>query len=137
MSPETALQNIETALGQHLLTMPACPPVVWDDQDVLPERPYVRFAHVPVQVMDDTLAGTEPRWQGQVLLTVTTPKGKLAQDARRIAGKLCLHFPKTLRLPVPDGIVLIHRPPEPRSGFPDGSDWRLPVVIHYKTENQS
>ena len=128
------LEEIEEAAGRHLLGMDLCPPIAWPDQDFDGPRPFIEFRHIPATVTDATLAGERPTWRGQFLLTVMAERAGLAKEARSIAGRVMARFPHTLRLPAPSGVVLIRKPPEARSGFPDGSDWRLPVVIDYQTE---
>ena len=128
------LAEIEDAVGQHLAAMPQCPPIAWPDQSIEAPRPVIEFRHIPASVTDETLAGERAIWRGQFLLTVMTRRGGLAKDARAIAANIAARFPQALRLSAGDGVVLIRKPAEPRAGFPDGSDWRLPVVIDYQTE---
>lgn len=130
-----SLFEIENALGQHLAATPDIPAIAWPDGYLDAIRPLLIFQHNPFGVSDNTLDSTFPEWRGQVLITVLTDRNDMARQSRQLADTVMGRYPKGLRLNAGAGFsVLVTKPPEPRTGFPDGSDWRLPIVIDYMTE---
>lgn len=128
--------QIETALGLHLRAMPGGLPIAWANDDREHPRPFLMAQRVPVERIDDTLAGDGAREEGFLMVTVVTGKDQFTTQANEIAAQIMAWFPKGLRLTVPlAGRVLIDSPPTALTGFNDGPDWRQPVRVTYQTES--
>lgn len=128
------LNEIETALGQRLATMAACPPIVWPNRKADPARPYLSVQHVPVGRQNIALAGGAVRITGFVVVTVVTEIDGFTTEANTIAQAVIDRFPAGLRIPAGRGHVVIRQEPEPITPFRDGDDWRQPVRIPYGAE---
>jgi hypothetical protein len=129
------LDEIETALGQRLATMTACPPIAWPNKDVNPARPFLFVQHVPTPRAARQLQGSGYIGGGALMVTIVTARDKFATQANTIAQSVIDRFPQGLRLSAGNGTVLIHKPAEPMPAFQDGPDWRQPVRIAYRLEN--
>jgi hypothetical protein len=128
------LNDIETAVGQHLSAITDVPDIAWPNDDFTPSGPYIEFRHAPNDSIDDTISGGFEYQTGLFLLTVVTKKNDFTTDANTLASKVKAQFPYGLRLSAGDGTVLINRPTSPGTPFPDGAYWRQPLRISYITE---
>ena len=130
------LDQIETALGQHLEAMPDCPPIAWANMDAPNATPYLEVRHAPNTRDTPVIDGTGfPVQTGIFLVTVVAARGAFTRPANTLAQAIADRFRKTLRLPTAGGSVVISRESEPAPGFTDGTHWRQPVRVHYTTES--
>jgi len=127
--------DIETAVGQRLQSMPGCPPIAWPNQDYNPNGTYIEFRHSPNQRIDPVLGGGGAPYQtGIFLLTVVVRAGGFATAANTLAQQIADRFPKALRLPAGGGNVVISAAASLATPFQDGAYWRQPVRVFYTTE---
>ena len=127
--------QLETALGQHLEDMPACPPIAWPNKGAPGAVPYLELRNSPNTRTNPVLSGGGHNvLAGIFLVTVVAPRGAFTGPANAIAQAVADRFPKALRLPAGTGNVVITGPSEPVPGFTDGTHWRVPVRIRYTTE---
>lgn len=128
------LNEIETAMGQHLEGMDDCPPIAWPNKDFTPSGDYLEFRHAPNERRDDVISGGYAYQIGIALITVVTAKDAFSTTANGLAQDIMDRFPKALRLSAGTGNVVIYSPANPGSGFVDGVNWRQPITIQYLTE---
>jgi len=107
----------------------------------LPDRPYLGVGFEVAARSGGTLKGNEvTREVGRMIVQVVTERaGEMAAGAPQgedaaydHADSVAALFPEGLRLSITGGQVVVTAPPEIRGGFPDESDWRVPVVIRYQ-----
>ncbi|MFO8071509.1 MAG: phage tail terminator-like protein [Polyangia bacterium] len=129
------LDDLETALGQHLTGMTNCPPIVWMNKDAEPSLPYLRFRHDPVSRIAPTLAkDIAPDQVGLVIVTIVTQSDTFTTEANVLAEQVADRFPEGLRLAAGSGNILIDRS-EPVAGLlDDRNNWTVPVRIRYRTD---
>lgn len=133
------LDEIETAVGQHLAGLDDVPTIVWPNlrkggEDNPPTRPYLEFRHSPGVAEDITITGDSPvRHRGIFLISVVTDLGQTTGAANGLAQLILGGFPKGLRLTAGDGFVLIENTPNASAGFRDGVNWRMPITVRYRT----
>lgn len=129
------LNEIETALGQHLAGMANCPPIAWGNRSADPALPYLRTLHQPVTRIQPTVDCSVPEDKAGIwLVTVVAKSDKFTTEANDIAEAVAQHFKAGTRLGAGSGNVLIDRA-EPVAGFHDeANNWAVPVRINYKTE---
>lgn len=111
-------------------------PIAWPNQDVAAPAPQPRI-ELMVDPNTDTsapLGGGLVRSEGFIRAlcivrkgTSTTAVNEKAQDVREL-------FPKALRLPITGGYVTITNVANAQKGFPDGSEWVVPVIVPYRAE---
>ena len=132
------LNDIETALGQHLEGMANCPPIAWGNKtpkdDPMP-LPYLRTLHQPVTRIQPTVDCSVPEDKtGIWLVTVIAKSDKSTTQANDLAEAVAQRFRAGTRLGAGSGNVLIDRA-EPVAGFHDeANNWSVPVRINYQTE---
>lgn len=138
------LNEIETALGQHLEGMTNCPPIAWGNKTPpwdMPgasgpkPKPHLRTLHQPVTRIDPTPDGSIPEDKtGIWLVTVVAESDMFTTEANTIAEAVAQRFRAGTRLDAGSGNVLIDRG-EPVPGFhDDANNWVAPVRINYQTE---
>ena len=127
-------QDISDALGQALVYGMPLYTVVLENRDSVPAKPYIAAEIVRVSTTDDTLRGGFKISRGYMQATVVIEAGNLANEALHIADHIAEAFPYGTRTNIPDGTILITKPPAIAQGFRDGPDWRLPVRIDYEAE---
>lgn len=129
------LNEIETALGQHLAGMADCPPIAWGNKSADNALPYLRTLHQPVTRIDPTPDCSIPEDKtGIWLVTVVTESDMFTTEANTIAEAVAQRFRAGTRLDAGSGKVLIDRG-EPVAGFHDeANNWAVPVRINYQTE---
>lgn len=127
-------EDISDALGQALVAGMPQYTVVVENRDSVPAKPYIAFEIVRVSTTDDTLRGGFKISRGFMQATVVAEAGEFANPSLRIADLIAAGFPYGTRLTIPDGTVLITKPPAVGQGFRDGPDWRTPVRVDYEAE---
>jgi hypothetical protein len=129
------LDEIETALGQHLAAMPNCPPIAWGNKSADHPKPYIRTLHSPVSRIDATIDCSLPEDKiGLWMVTVVSESDQFTTQANTIAEAIAQHFRQGKRLAAGSGNVLIDRA-EPVAGFhDDANDWNVPVRMRYRSE---
>jgi hypothetical protein len=126
--------EIDAAIKAHALTVAGAIPVSWPNKDFTPGAEYIEIRHQPVQRIDTTGTGDNSQQDGLVLFNCTIRAGNGETRALQIADVIRAGFPKALRLAAGSGNVVITKPADPRSGFTDGSYYRMPVLVGYTTE---
>ena len=129
------LNEIETALGQHLEGMSNCPPIAWGSKSADHALPYLRTLHSPVTRIQPTVDCSVPEDKtGIWLVTVVAESDMFTTEANTIAEAVAQRFKAGTRLDAGSGKVLIDRA-QPVDGFHDeANNWAVPVRINYKTE---
>lgn len=129
------LDEIETALGQHLEAMIDCPPIAWGNKDADHAMPYLRVLNQPVSRVDPTPDGSIPEDKtGILLVTVVTESDTFTTEANTLAEAIAQRFRAGTRIAAGTGNVLIDRA-EPVAGFLDAANnWAMPVRMNYRTE---
>lgn len=129
------LNDVETAIGQHLEAMTGAPTIAWPNKSFTPSGLYLEFRHAPNTIVDNTISGGFDYMQGIALVTVVSDANGFSTAANTLAQLVKDRFPKALRLPAGTGFVLINEPTSFGTPFQDGAYWRQPVRISYITEN--
>lgn len=129
--------TIEQALGMQLVGMSPSYPVAWPNKDYDPKAsgavPYLEFRHVPASVTDESIDASMHVQTGLALITVVVSRDGFSTDANDIAQAVADMFPMGLRIDAGSGVVMITKPAEPVAGFVDGTYWRQPVRVNYRT----
>lgn len=103
----------------------------WPNLNASGIKPYAEVTFVRVTRFDRTTGDGQTVSQGQLIVTLVTREGVGTTEANAAAQALASLFPKTLRIPAADGVIVITKPPDIREGFPDAGDWRTPVIVDY------
>lgn len=129
------LDEIETALGQHLAGMANCPPIAWGNKTADHALPYLRTLHSPVSRVQPTTDCSIPEDKtGLWLVTIVAESDMFTTEANTIAENVAQRFKEGTRISAGDGNLLIDRS-EPVAGFHDeANNWAVPVRIRYKNE---
>lgn len=120
--------EITNALGQRLLALPDCPPVVWPNKnpDPLPERPYLVVQVASRRHADPTLNGTSGSWTGTLTINVVWEKNDYSTQADDLAESIRQRFKKATNA---NGIRV--RSSEALAGYTTVTDYRVPVTIDW------
>ena len=102
----------------------------------LPSRPYLAVSFGAQGRQNFDMAGS-PLEEGLMNVTVVTELGIGDAPANTLANAISDLFPAALRLTTPDAEITIMRPADIQSGFRDGVDWRLPILIYYRAVSKS
>jgi len=125
--------DIASAIGQRLADAPAIAPIVWENKDANPPRPYLRFELVRVDRRSLTIAAGNPVSRGYAVITVVTAVDQFSRPAEVLADLVAARFPFGLRLSITGGgTLVVISPASVLQGFRDGPDWRLPVRVDYE-----
>lgn len=129
------IDEIETALGQHLLGMAFCLPIAWGNKSSDHPKPYFRTLHQPVTRIQPTIDCVVPENKtGIWLVTVIAESDMFTSQANEQAERVAQRFKAGTRLDAASGKVLIDRA-EPVAGFhDDANNWAVPVRMTYRTE---
>lgn len=127
-------EDISDALGQRLVYTLPTTTVIFENRDGVPAKPYIATEVVRVSTTDDTLRGGFKISRGYLQATVVIEAGTFANPALRLAQEVSAAFPYGDRIAIPNGTILITKPPAVGQGFRDGPDWRVPVRIDYEAE---
>lgn len=124
MTPSQVLN----ALGQHLLTMVDCPPVIWPNKKPvnLPDLPYVVVQMTAPKTFDPTLNGSSETSLGRAVFVLVHDLNAYSTQADALAYAIKSHFKKgrlTDDLTIKMSQVL--------GGYPTASDWRVPVAVDW------
>jgi len=124
MTPSQVLN----ALGQHLMTLTNCPPVVWPNKQpaTLPARPYLVVQRAARRTFDPTIDGSSETSTGRAVIVVVHDLNAYSTQADDLAALVKGHFPKgalTSDLTISLSHVL--------DGYPTDTDWRVPVAIDW------
>lgn len=130
MKRDAIANALKARLNDAALSAPEQWPNLWDDDD-LPPKPYlvVSFGGQGRNNLD--VAGA-PVETGLMNVTVVVEPGGGETAANTFANQISDEFPAALRVTTDDALVQITRPADIQSGFRDGADWRLPVLIYYR-----
>ena len=127
-------EDIANGLGQRLVYVLPQWTVIFENRDTIPAKPYVAAEIVRVSTTDDTLRGGFKISRGFLQATVVIEAGGFDREALHIADHIAAGMPYGTRITIPDGTILITKPPAIGQGFRDGPDWRVPVRIDYEAE---
>jgi hypothetical protein len=124
--------DIELALFAEIEGAAFTLPIWFPNQDAPGEKPYIVVQIVRVNRRDDTLNGENTISLGRVIGTIVTPTGKGSKEATRHADAFAELFPMGKAIPVTGGQIVFTKPADIQEGFPDGADWRVPVIAQYE-----
>lgn len=130
--------DINNALNQRLTEEPNLPTGTWpgvEPQHAV-ERPYFEVSFPTASRRSLSLKGTLIRETGSMAVILVTKYGTGEEEANLLADLLVDHFPVGYRMNIPNGLVTIDQPVEPRGGYRDDSDWKVPVMIPYTALKQ-
>lgn len=127
--------DILVALSTHLLTLSDVLPLAFENRKLPNTRPYMIEENMPLPTIGFGLANTGTKsLSGQYKITIVWDTNKYSHKAQAEGDRIIEHFPRGLRLDLQGGgTVLVSQEPYPIKAYPDGSDWRLPIVVPYKT----
>lgn len=125
--------EILSALGQRLAGMTDCPQIVWDNRTTVPTAlPYLTASVVRGVTTDRGLNGGAEASDGTFVVVVVAEKNKFTTAADILAAAIKARFPMGTR--VAAGLT-ITGPGHVSTGYPTDTDWRVPVIIPWKTVN--
>lgn len=125
--------EIETALLGRIGANPVMGyAYAWPNQDAPGTKPYISVQIVRIVRRDPALAGGALISQGRVVATVVTALNKGTSAANAAAEAVAALFPKALKIAAGTGVITITKPADIREGFPEGGDWRTPVIVDYE-----
>jgi hypothetical protein len=131
-------KNLRNALKARLLAGSVGPTKVWPNVNPTsdpPAKPYMVIATGGVDREGALLIGNQAvKETGLFTVLIVTEQGEGEDAALDYADAVAALFPQGLRISFTGGEITILTPPAIRAGFPDGSDWRTPVVIRYRAE---
>lgn len=102
-----------------------------------PVRPYGEVTWISAdrrvtETDDETLKGNEiDREVGQFSVVVVTEQGAGEDAALDYADAIAAIFYAGRSISFTGGVARITKRPDIRPGFPDGPDWRTPVIVRY------
>jgi hypothetical protein len=125
MTPAQILNTI----GQHLITLPDCPPTGWPNKklDPLPEPPYLLIQMASRKTVDPTLTGTSESSSGRLIVLIVHEKDIYSTQADNLAEAVKQHFRKG----VLGGLTI--KLSQVLGGYPTDTDWRVPVAVDWTT----
>ncbi|MDZ7906420.1 MAG: phage tail terminator-like protein [Cypionkella sp.] len=123
-------KDIAHALQQRLVTANLAP-VVFENQNANPQRPFIYVQHVPSERVDLAIAGGQVISRGFMAATVVIAEGSFTTPALGLVDAISALFPKALRLTITGGVITIPAPCRILPGFQDGSDYRVVVQVPY------
>jgi hypothetical protein len=120
--------QILNAIGQHLLTMTDCPPVVWPNKQpaTLPALPYLTVQMAARRTFDPTLDGSSETSTGKAVIVVVHDLNEYSTQADDLAALVKAHFPKGR---LTDDLTI--RQSQVLDGYPTDTDWRVPVNVDW------
>lgn len=126
--------EIEKALRDYLIGMPNVPPICWPNRDMHQVRPVLIFDHSVTSRIGNGMDGVAIVQEGFIQVTALVKSGEFATEANSIADQVISRFaPKTKLALESGGYVMIQSTRVSGAGYNDGPDFRLPVVITYRT----
>ncbi|MDZ7906186.1 MAG: phage tail terminator-like protein, partial [Cypionkella sp.] len=99
---------IAHALQQRLVTANLAP-VVFENQNATPARPFLYVQHVPSERIDTAIAGGDVKSRGFMAVTVVIAEGSFATAAMALCDQIDALFPKALRMPIAGGLAIRNR----------------------------
>lgn len=100
--------------------------------------PCVVFDYVPTNRPAVTLKGGEIlREDGIFSASIVVEQGEGTAAAHGHAAAIAAVYPEATRLAFTGGRIAIMAPADIRQGYPDGSHWRVPVVVNYRADATS
>lgn len=126
--------QIGAALKAHLASLDFYGemPVAWSNRDFTPSgKRYLaaQIEGIPNQRL--TIDGHH-RIAGTLIVSAIIPAGGGTGEADGIADAVAAHFPCDLRLALTAATLRVTAMPSMRSGYLDGSYWRVPVTIPFE-----
>jgi len=126
---------ITNALKARLSTVAL--PKAWPNQDFDPSAPgnlpYLAVSIIRADTIDNTVAGEMQIGLGRLIVAVVVRANSADGAADDHADAVAALFPKGTVLPADEGTVEITGPPHVREGLTDGTHWRVPVIIPFRT----
>lgn len=125
---------IDTALEQHLLSLPDAPPIAWEDVAFTPVtgQAYLQVHQLRNTPTDASVTQDMRRDRGILQVTVVHPAGWGKVDALNLADMVARIFPIGLELTVTGGHLACLEHPAIDSGYPDEGWYRVPVSINWQ-----
>ena len=134
MFDETLMEQV---LAAPIIASGLFPRIAWaNGGKTVPERPYLALELVPVDVVDDTTSGANPRWVGFLQGSIVMAQGGFETSGKALRKQLGDLFTKGQRLTLgATGYkIVVQRHPKTIQGYPAGGDYRLPLQIFLRTE---
>lgn len=122
--------EIEAALQARLATLEGVE-LVYENRIAGPARPFIAVEHVPTDISNPALSGATDISRGYMALTIVTNENQFVTEVRAIAEQIKVLFPYGLKIAAGDGVVTIKRPVQRMKGYPQGSEYRMPVRVFY------
>lgn len=124
--------TIESALRQHLDSMPGRPEVAWEGVSFTPSvnTPYLKVAFMPDRPTTAAGSGSVQRDEGIFQVTVVHPFGKGSGAARELADAVVSRFKRGTSLTFGGATVVILKSWQ-AGGVPSDGWYRVPVSIRY------
>jgi hypothetical protein len=108
-------------------------PIAWQNVDHEGmSKPYIVVSVVKINRRDDTLNGENTISLGRVVATTVTATGIGSRTGELKAQQFADLFPMGLIIPVTNGQIVFTKPADIQEGFPQGADWRTPVIAQYE-----
>ncbi|HEX8469974.1 MAG TPA: phage tail terminator-like protein [Brevundimonas sp.] len=105
-------------------------PVAWPNVPAPGDAPRIDVAWADPDRTDPTLAMDSPIERGRMILTAVTPADEGEDPGNVLGDQLRAAYPACTRLPGA-GVLVLLGVPLVRTGFRDGDEWRVPVVVPY------
>lgn len=95
-------------------------------------RPAIVFQYEPAERPAMTLKGAEIIQENGVFsASIVVEQGQGTAGAFDHAHAIAAAFGEGDRISITGGQIVIMKPAEVRGGYPDGANWRVPVVVNY------
>ena len=109
-------------------------PVVRENSDGIPDRPYVVLQVVRIKPQALTNEAHVSVRRGYLIATVVTEAGTLAKQGDDIGDEIAEILPFAHTIDVGSRVLTVNNIPYVDIGFRDGNDWRTPVRIDYEVD---
>ncbi|MDK3016549.1 phage tail terminator-like protein [Pseudodonghicola flavimaris] len=128
--------DILNALGQHLLTMADCPPVIWPNKKpaALPDKPYLVAQIAGKNTARRAVSNGAKATTGQLIVTVVHDLDGYSTAADRLAQSVADQFDLDTPIPATGGQIRLRQEPTVVDGYSDDVSWRVPVVIPWRAK---
>jgi len=128
-------KDIRNAMKAQLLGG-AVADTAWPNVKDSGTTPRLEVEFTGVRQEGGTLKGNEVHYEeGTMMVIVAAAKGGGTDAGLDLAGAVAARFPEGSRLTITGGTVTIMARPDIRGGFPDDTNYRIPVAIRYRARN--
>lgn len=127
-------EEIYVLVTNRVATNVPAMPVVKENQDSLPMKPYLTVDIIPTSRANRALSGGVDRSRGFVQITLVSETNEDQAQVLALAETIAAVFPHRLRL---GDELLFTNPPMIEDSYRDGPDWRTPIRYDYQTNSQT